>query len=87
MARSHRGAEVASAVLVLVVLVDCSARLRSWVHSEGLRKWSMMAAKWSSYAGIGGVVCWKSSGWRVAFWGGSLRKEGGIEDAIMIVLL
>ena len=44
------------------VVVDCSARLRSWVHSVGLRKLSMMAAKWSLYVGMGGVVCWKSRG-------------------------
>lgn len=45
----------------------------------------MMAAKWSLYAGIGGVVYWKSRGWRVAFEEGPLRKEGGIGEVIVAV--
>lgn len=55
MARFQRG--VVLFVLLPGVVVDCSARFRSWVHSVGVRKLSMMAAKWSLYAGIGGVVC------------------------------
>ena len=59
MARFQRGVVlfVLLSVVVVVVVVDCSARFRSWVHSVGVRKLSMMAAKWSLYAGIGGVVC------------------------------
>lgn len=47
----------------------------------------MIAAKWPLYAGMGGVVCWKSRGWRVAFGGLSLRKNGGIEVIVIVVNL
>ena len=70
--------------LVSVSVVDFSARFRSWVHSVGVRKLSMMAAKWSLYAGMGGVVCWKLRGWRVAFGAFPSRKDGGIEVIVDI---
>ena len=44
----------------------------------------MMAAKWSLYAGMGGVVCWKLRGWRVAFGAFPSRKDGGIEVIVDI---
>ena len=80
MARVQRGVTLSGSVFVFVsvVAVDFSARFRSWVHSVGVRKLSMMAAKWSLYAGMGGVVCWKLRVWRVAFGAFPLRKEGGI---------
>lgn len=63
MARFQRGVVLSVLLSVSVsVVVDCSARLRSWVHSVGVRKLSMVAAKWFLYAGMGGVVCWKSRG-------------------------
>lgn len=54
------------------------------MHSVGLRKSSMMAAKWSLYTGMGGVVCWKSRGQRVAFGELSLRKKGDIEVIVIV---
>ena len=76
MARVQRGVTLSGSGFVSVV--DFSARFKSWMHSVGVRKLSMMAAKWSLYAGMGGVVCWKLRVWRVAFGAFPLRKEGGI---------
>ena len=87
MARVQRGVTLSGSVFVFVsvVAVDFSARFRSWVHSVGVRKLSMMAAKWSLYAGMGGVVCWKLRGWRVAFGAFPSRKDGGIEVIVDIM--
>lgn len=57
---------------------DSPARRRSSLHSAGVMKLSMTAAKWFLYAGIGGVVFVKSRGWMVAFGGGPSRNDGGI---------
>lgn len=89
-ARSQVGSRGLLLPLVVVAVVlggwaDSPARWRSWVHSAGVMKLSMTAAKWFLYAGIGGVVFVKSNGWMVAFGGGSLRKDGGmLRDAIVV---
>lgn len=83
MARVQRGVTLSGSGFVSVV--DFSARFKSWMHSVGVRKLSMMAAKWSLYAGMGGVVCWKSRGWRVAFGAFPSRKDGGIEVIVDIM--
>lgn len=46
----------------------------------------MTAAKWSLYAGIGGVVCSKSIWWRVALEGLPSRKAGGIEAIADVIM-
>ena len=84
MARVQRGVTLSGSVFVFVSVVDFSARFKSWMHSVGVRKLSMMAAKWSLYAGMGGVVCWKLRGWRVAFGAFPSRKDGGIEVIVDI---
>ena len=82
IARSHFGGE--SVESGSLVRVDSSASRSRSLHSASVRKLSTIAAKQPLNAGMGGVVCSKSSLWRVAFGAGPRRKFSGISTSFIV---